>query len=580
MHVVATAGHVDHGKSTLVRALTGREPDRWAEERRRGLTIGLGFAWTTLPGGDPVALVDVPGHERFVPTMLAGVGPVPAVLFVVAADQGWQPQSAEHLAALDALGVRHGLLVITRCDLADPGPASEQAQVQLRRTSLRDIPVVHVSATAGTGLDELRHALGRLCAGLPEPDVQADVRLWIDRSFSLRGVGTVVTGTLAAGTIRVGDALSHQVRGLQSMEQDADEVRAVTRVAVNLRGVDRDEVQAGDALTTPGAWTRAAEIDVALAVETQRELHLHIGSADVAVTVRRLGPHSARLRLARPLPLRIGDRVLLRDPGLRVIVAGADVLDLHPPGLVRRGDAVRRDAELAELIGQPLSVVAERLLHRVGFMAESQFRVHGLPVTGTRVGAWRAHPDRWARLVERVPTVVDRWLDENPLRVNGIPVDAVAGELELPSGVAARLVQAAGLPIVDGHVPGRARLPRAVELALAALTADLAGAPFAAPTADRLDELGLGRRELAAAHAADRILLLPGGIVLLPGAQRRAAEILAALPQPFTVSQARRALDTSRRVALPLLGLLDQTGVTERLDGDLRRTVTAVAPRR
>ncbi|ONI81637.1 selenocysteine-specific translation elongation factor [Actinosynnema sp. ALI-1.44] len=575
MHVVATAGHVDHGKSTLVRALTGRDPDRWAEERRRGLTIGLGFAWTTLPGGDPVAFVDVPGHERFVPTMLAGVGPVPAVLFVVAADQGWQPQSAEHLAALDALGVRHGLLVITRCDLADPGHASERALAELRRTSLRDTPVVHVSAATRAGLDELRHALDRLCAALPTPDEDADVRLWIDRTFSLRGVGTVVTGTLAAGTIRVGDELTHRVRGLQSMEQDTDEVRAVARVAVNLRGTDREGIQAGDALTTPGAWTRTAEIDVALAVETQRELHLHIGSADVAVTVRRLGPHSARLRLARALPLRIGDRVLLRDPGLRVIVAGADVLDLHPPKLVRRGDARRLDAELAELIGRPLSVVADRLLHRNGFMAEHEFRMNGLPVTGTQVGAWRVHPARWRWLLERVPTVVDRWCEANPLRVKGIPVDAVARELDLPVGIATPLAQAADLPIVDGHIPGRALLPRAVELALATLAADLATKPFAAPTADRLDELRLGRRELAAAHAVDRILLLPGGIVLMPGAQRQAADILAALPQPFTVSQARRALDTSRRVALPLLQLLDQTGVTERLDGDLRTTVTA-----
>ncbi|MEV6710289.1 GTP-binding protein, partial [Micromonospora wenchangensis] len=152
MHVVATAGHVDHGKSTLVRALTGMEPDRWAEERRRGMTIDLGFAWTTLPGGDPVAFVDVPGHERFVPNMLAGVGPVPAALVVVAADEGWMPQSAEHLAALHALGVSHGLLVVTRADLADPGPATAQAHAQLAATSLGAVESVAVSAVTGAGL--------------------------------------------------------------------------------------------------------------------------------------------------------------------------------------------------------------------------------------------------------------------------------------------------------------------------------------------------------------------------------------------------------------------------------------------
>ena len=201
MQVIATAGHVDHGKSALVRALTGMEPDRWAEERRRGLTIDLGFAWMTLPGGDRVAFVDVPGHERFVPNMLAGVGPVPAVLLVVAADGGWMPQSAEHLAAIDAVGIRHGLLAVTRCDLADPGPATRQALDLVSRTSLGAVEAVAVSAVTGAGLAELRDALARLVAALPAPDPAAPVRLWVDRSFSIRGSGTVVTGTLPAGTV-------------------------------------------------------------------------------------------------------------------------------------------------------------------------------------------------------------------------------------------------------------------------------------------------------------------------------------------------------------------------------------------
>src|SRR4051812_33388398 len=194
MYVVATAGHVDHGKSTLVRALTGMEPDRWAEERRRGMTIDLGFAWTTLGSGATVAFVDVPGHERFVPNMLAGVGPAPAALVVVAADEGWMPQSAEHLAALDALDVRHGLLAVTRADLADPGPALRRARAEIAATSLGAVPAVAVSGVTGAGLDELRTALDTLVAGLPPSDVGAPVRLWVDRSFTIRGAGTVVTG--------------------------------------------------------------------------------------------------------------------------------------------------------------------------------------------------------------------------------------------------------------------------------------------------------------------------------------------------------------------------------------------------
>ena len=207
MQVVATAGHVDHGKSTLVRALTGMEPDRWAEERRRGMTIDLGFAWTTLPSGAEVAFVDVPGHERFVTTMLAGVGPVPAVLLVVAADEGWMPQSAEHVDALSALGVRHGLLVVTRSDLLEPDLAREEALAHLEGTSLAGLPSVCVSAATGAGMDDLRAAIDGLAAALPVPDPHADVRLWVDRAFTIRGAGTVVTGTLPAGRLRVDDEL-------------------------------------------------------------------------------------------------------------------------------------------------------------------------------------------------------------------------------------------------------------------------------------------------------------------------------------------------------------------------------------
>src|SRR5687767_13281960 len=193
MDVIATAGHVDHGKSALVRALTGMEPDRWAEERRRGLTIDLGFAWTTLPSGRRLAIVDVPGHERFIGNMLAGVGSVPATLVVVAADDGWSAQTAEHVAVLDALGVRDGLLVVTKSDLADAAPVLADVHERLAATTLAHVPGLAVSAHTGTGMPELRAALDALVAGLPPADAEAPVRLWIDRAFTIRGAGTVVT---------------------------------------------------------------------------------------------------------------------------------------------------------------------------------------------------------------------------------------------------------------------------------------------------------------------------------------------------------------------------------------------------
>src|SRR5262249_5827567 len=246
------------------------EPDRWAEERRRGLTIDLGFAWTGLPGGGQVAFVDVPGHERVVPNMLAGGGPVPAVLFVVAADEGWRAQSAEHRAALDALGVRHGLLAVTRSDLADPVPALADAAARIARTTLGAVPALAVSGSTGAGLGDPLAGLAVLVSRLPVPDPGAPVRLWVDRSFAIRGAGTVVTGTLPAGTLRVGDELdlpgtgTVRIRGLQALARPETAVTGVARVAVNLRARDHRTISRGDALLTPGAWHLTSTVDVAL----------------------------------------------------------------------------------------------------------------------------------------------------------------------------------------------------------------------------------------------------------------------------------------------------------------------------
>ena len=294
MQVIATAGHVDHGKSTLVRALTGMEPDRWAEERRRGMTIDLGYAWTALPSGEEIAFVDVPGHERFTTNMLAGAGPVPAVLLVIAADEGWAAQTGEHVRALDALGVRHGVVAVTRIDLADPSAAIAQAQEGLARTSLAGIPAVGVSGQTGAGLDRLRIALDDLVRGLPAADPEARVRLWVDRSFTVRGSGTVVTGTLSAGTLRRGDVLelgnsTVTVRALQRLGQPAEVVIAPARVAVNLRAISAGDVRRGDALLTPGAWLRTAVVDARVdGRDWPAHGVLHVGAAAVPARIRRL----------------------------------------------------------------------------------------------------------------------------------------------------------------------------------------------------------------------------------------------------------------------------------------------------
>ncbi|MEH1099830.1 selenocysteine-specific translation elongation factor [Micromonospora sp. CPCC 205561] len=585
MFVVATAGHVDHGKSTLVRALTGMEPDRWAEERRRGMTIDLGFAWTTLPSGETVAFVDVPGHERFVPNMLAGVGPVPAALVVVAADEGWMPQSAEHLAALDALGVSYGLLVVTRADLADPGPATARARAELAATSLGAVDAVAVSAVTGAGLTELRAALDRLAARPPAPHTDAPVRLWVDRAFTVRGAGTVVTGTLGAGRLRVGDTLELggsgepvRVRGLHSLGAARAEVASVARVAVNLRGTPRDRLGRGDALLTPGRFHRTDLLDVRLAGDPTAELPatltLHVGAAAVPARVRPLGADTARLRLARPLPLLVGDRALLRDPGRHHVAGGVTVLDVAPPPLARRGAAAARARVLTGVDGRAdlAGELRRRGLARAADLARTGVEVTGPPVAGD----WLADPEHWRGLGARLAEEVARHAREQPLEP-GAPVELLRQCLDLPDRALVEALVRPPLRLHAGRVTASAAdaLPEPVARAVARIRADHADHPFRAPEAERLAQLGLGPREIGAAVRAGALLRLTGNVVLLPGAVDDAARVLAGLPQPFTLSAARRALDTTRRVAVPLLELLDSRGVTRRLPDDARIVVTA-----
>jgi selenocysteine-specific elongation factor len=606
VQVIATAGHVDHGKSALVRALTGMEPDRWAEERRRGLTIDLGFAWTKLPGGERVAFVDVPGHERFVPNMLAGLGPVPAVLFVVAADGGWMPQSAEHLAAVDAHGIRHGLLAVTRSDLADPGPAMREALDHISRTSLGAVPAVAVSAVTGAGLPDLREALERLVAALPVPDPAAPVRLWVDRSFSIRGSGTVVTGTLPAGTVTTGQELlltpslrPARIRGLESMNEPVTSAAGVARVAVNLRGVPAGFAARGMALVEAGRWTLTRLIDVRLSppesaerdpeVTLPPEITLHIGSARMQARIRPLGtPAVTRLMLRDPLPLHVGDRVLLRDPGsAAVMILGATVLDVDPPALARRGAATAAGRELA---GWPDPPSAADLLRRHGLLRAAALAAMGVPGGSAPVaGDWLADPDRWAALRRRLAEVVAAHARRDPLAI-GMPPEAARAALGLPDRALVEALAHGQIRLEDGYlrpagppadrdpVTGdpvvrdrAASLPPRIAAAVRAVLADLADAPFLAPDAGRLRELGLDPRAIAAAARAGLLLRVTEQVVLAPGAQAQAAQILAGLPQPFTTAEARQALGTTRRVAIPLLEYLDRSGITQRLPDDRRR---------
>lgn len=582
MHVLATAGHVDHGKSALLRALTGMEPDRWEEEKRRGMTLDLGFVWTTLDSGEQVAFVDVPGHQRFVPTMLTGVGPVPAVLFVIAADQGWKQQSTEHLAAIDALGIQYGLVAVTRSDLADPAAAIAQANERLRRTSFRGAETVALSAVTGQGLDQLRDALDRLITRLPAPQPEAPVRLWIDRAFTIRGAGTIVTGTLGAGHLTQGDQLTihpggHRatIRSIQMLGAAADIARPVARVALNLRGISVEQVQRGHALLTPDTWLSTATVDVRVRGDIRHVPPmsiLHIGSAAVPTRFRRLGDDTARLTLDIDLPLRIGDTALLRDPGRHYIIGGTTVLDPQPPPLRRRGDAVRRADLLTTMTGSPN---ANAELRRRHLLRTRDLRALGVggPVEEVAPG-WAVDPQHWAHLKTSLIDAVQLRADEFPLHP-GLPLHLAQQQLDLPDVRIVKALVAEPLKIRNGQIViGTAEtLLINVRNAVDAIETGLRTHPWAAPTADRLTTLGLGPRELDAAVRAGILEEVGPGIYLLPGAVVAATARFRALPQPFTVSQAREALRTTRRVAVPLLELLDARRLTRRVGDSGQRSI-------
>jgi selenocysteine-specific elongation factor len=563
VRVVATAGHVDHGKSSLVLALTGTDPDRFEEEKRRGLTIDLGFAHTTLPSGAGISFIDVPGHVRFLRNMLAGVGGIDACLFVVAATEGWKPQSEEHLRILELLGIRHGVVALTKVDLVDDEGcelAMLDVEDHVAATFLNDARVVPVSATTGVGLDDLRAALDELVATTPQAVDRSRPRLWIDRVFAAKGSGTVVTGTLTGGSLTRDQAVvvepGHRparVRSIQSHGSGIDRIGPGNRVALNLAGISHDEVGRGDVIVTPGRWLPTRRFDATLEVLTPLDHDVsrrgaflaYIGSREVPVKVRVIGSDAlspgtsgtVRLHLPVDLPLLPGDRYVLRESGRDETVGGGEVLDVAPI----------RPASKAAPDGTVERVISER-----GWIDVDELEL----LTGTRV----------------VPTV-GRWAvaDETLAAAADLLRTSIAESGSMGLDVAAlderqRVV----LDTLEGVVidSGRAR-PSGTDDALADhpfLAIAKAGgfAPPAGEDVDRSEMRELVRRGLLV--ESDGIVFHAETIV---DAARIAAGLLGEHPEGFTIAQFRDATGASRKFTLPLVAVLDATAVTRRR-GDVR----------
>jgi len=622
MRVVVTAGHVDHGKSALVRGLTGMEPDRFAEERARGLTIDLGFAWTDLPDGTTVAFVDVPGHERFIANMLAGAGSCELALLVIAADEGWMPQSTEHQAILDLLGVRHAVVALTKVDRVDDETvelAAEEIRDALADSPLATAPIVPCSATDGTGLAEVRGALAGLLASAPAPRDDERPRLWLDRAFTVRGAGTVVTGTLAGGSLRVGEEVAvlpqgagaTRIRGLQMLGEQAEVAPPGSRVAVNLVGVDRDAVARGDALVRPGQWQPTHAVDVRLrtlsgwSVERRGAWHAHLGTAQRTARVLPTaagaisGEGTARLELDGPVVAAAGDRLILREAGAWETVAGGEVLDPHPPPrprgraareqrgqeLARRASALARDddaallaAHLAERRAAPQQTTAGDL----GLANHAPARLAEPAGAVTLGGGWLADPTALDAWREEARAAAARAHRERPLAA-AAPRDVVdravhaAGCPEGALGAVRERLLAEGTLIAVGSgvaLPEhRVTLTDEQDTARDALLARLRAAPLSPP---RLSEAAAeaGADDALVGHLVESGVLvrLADDVAVPAEAVDDAAQRLRALHAqagPFTAAAAKDALGTTRRVAVPLLELLDRRGVTRR-EGDQR----------
>ena len=624
-HVIGTAGHVDHGKSTLVEALTGIDPDRLQEEKEREMTIDLGFAWLTLPSGEPVGIVDVPGHRDFIENMLAGVGGIDLALLVIAADEGVMPQTREHLAILDLLDVSNAVVALTKTDLVQDPDWLELVMLDvaevLEGTALRDAPVIPVSARTGAGLGDL---LAALDAELAQQPPRADLgrpRLPVDRVFTISGFGTVVTGTLTGGSLRVGDEVAimpggrlARIRGMQSHKAAIATAQPGSRVAVNLTGVDRDDVQRGDVLALPRTLRGSTLIDVRFRhladagrpLKHNAEVKFFSGAAESLAHVRLVGDRELapgqegwlQLRLAEPITLDKRDRFILRYPSPPQTIGGGVVLDPHPPHRWRRfkPEVLARFETLAA--GTPEDLALYSLRSQTALQVPELARQTGLSPgqveralaeLATRgevfelVDGWWMAAAAWQRVAARLSSELAAYHGQHPLR-QGMPREALRSRLELNGKLFQPVLERAsaqGALLDEGRV---VRLPEhsvrftaPQQDAADRLLAQFSAQPTSPPGVKEATALA-GEDVLYALIEQGELVQVGEDVLFSAAAYAHMVEQVEHFIEQngsITVAQARDLFNTSRKYVLALLEHLDSIGVTRRTGDErvLRRAV-------
>jgi selenocysteine-specific elongation factor len=591
--VVGTAGHIDHGKSTLIHALTGIDPDRLEEEKRRGMTIDLGFAYMTLPSGRLVGIVDVPGHARFIRNMLAGVHGMDAVLLVVAADEGVMPQTREHLEMVDL--VEDDWLELVSAEVSET----------LAATSLAGVTILGVSATTGKGLDELKESLDALLEGTPVRADRGRPRLPVDRVFTIGGFGTVVTGTLVDGTLKVGEELELQpsgrrvrVRGLQQHNRKVASAQPGSRVAANLTGVEKQDISRGEVLARPGTVfaTRRVDASVRVLKDSPRSLRhggqvmLHTGTVEVPARAIVLAgdevPPGAsgwvQLYLQQPVAVGPEDRFVLRLPSPSITIAGGQLADVNPRRHPRHDERVPESLERRlsgdvlqeELRKYPRGITEAALLRATLAEDADASRLHA-----RRAGQWLFAPEAWVTLAGRARQVLEDYHRAHPLRA-GIPRQEMKSRLGLAPAAYGPVLSA----LVEEHVleerAGDLALPEhRVEIAPAAggpagrLLELLGERPFAPPSlSEAMKETGASAEVVRALVRSGDLVRFSEDVAFTPAAYASAVELvreLVARDGSVTVASLRDRLGASRRPMLALLEYLDAQRVTRRV-GDAR----------
>ncbi|MFZ9165689.1 MAG: selenocysteine-specific translation elongation factor [Ilumatobacteraceae bacterium] len=564
MTVIATAGHVDHGKSSLVLALTGTDPDRWAEEKRRGMTIDLGFAHTQLPSGETASFIDVPGHIRFLRNMLAGVGAIDGCILVVDAKEGWMPQTEEHFQILKLLGLQHGVIALTKVDLVDAKVEIDrrnEIRTKLRGSFLSDAPIVSVSVVSSKGLDEIRNALDVLIVESKRTNQTRNrnrPRLWVDRSFSSRGAGTVVTGTLIDGSLESDTELTIvrtrqrvRVREIQQHEKSTPQLAPGHRCALNLVGVNHAEIFRGDALIVPDQWLPSTMFDASLTIVpslqhrvTRRGSYsVYIGSGEFAAKIRLIGTRElqanengfVRIALQTPIPILPGDRYILRESGRQETIGGGEVLDIAP---TLRASKAKPDRSVDRVISERQWVTAKELELLTGEVCQPM------------VGDWLTT----AKLLDttRKELALKLAKTSDGLEISRLKPHEQAVLVTLPDVVIEM---------------GRARIKGASSITEHPYVGLFAKSGVTPPDTKTLD------RNIVRQIVQRGLFVDIDGVVFhisaLETARLNVQKILQQHPNGFTVSQFRENLGITRKHAVPLLEALDRRAITKR-NGDLR----------